>query len=102
MNAVSFPVSFWRGRLLRRPRGLAVATLFFVLVWLWFRTSGLPRSHDVFNFLTLPSTPLTGYRVAVVDSSSSWGLSSCSPGSFSARGDPERMTCRTADHVQAT
>lgn len=42
-----------------------------VLVMLW-RPMSLAQSNDVYSFWTSPSTPLTGYRVAVVSASPIW------------------------------
>ena len=46
-----------------------------VLVLLW-RSMSLAQSNDVYSFWTSASTPLTGYRVAVVSASPIWVVGS--------------------------
>ena len=45
----------------------------FVLLW---GSAGLAQSNDVFSFVTTPSTPLTGYRVAAVSVTPIWVVGS--------------------------
>ena len=49
--------------------------IFVVLVLLW-RSISLAQSNDVYSFWTSASTPLTGYRVAVVSASPIWVVGS--------------------------
>src|SRR5437660_8323137 len=73
-----------------------------VLVLLW-RSMSLAQSNDVYSFWTSASTPLTGYRVAVVSASPIWvvgsaqnrfGIEECSYWTDSAGGAIQRPATR--------
>ncbi len=48
-----------------------------VVLVLLARSACLAQSNDVYSFFTSASTPLTGYRVAVVSASPIWVVRSC-------------------------
>jgi hypothetical protein len=60
-------------RALKKFIMLLTAVTLIALVW---KSMDLSHSNDVYSFLTTASTPLTGYRLAVVSSSPIWAIGS--------------------------
>ena len=58
------------------PLRAAQASGLFVMVFLLWRSTCVAQSNDVYSFWTSASTPLSGYRVAVVSASPIWMIGS--------------------------